>query len=87
MREYLRKSARFQHSEREMVRYFGSDVSCEYPVPAKVKFKAIFEEALHHPFSFTYYTAVYAYSRVARERARTALNANWEVDRSTKRVA
>ena len=87
MKEHLRKSARFQHSKREMVGYFGPDIVREYFVPTRAKIRAMLEEALRHPLSFAHYVAVYAYSRFMCEQPKTALNANWEVDRSTKQVA
>jgi hypothetical protein len=87
MREHLRKSGRFQHSEREMTAHFGARVTQEYRIPFDCKLRAIGKEAAQYPLDLICYLAIYAYSRFARERAEKALEVNWEVDRSTKRVA
>lgn len=81
--EYLKKTSRFQHQQLEMSRYFD-DVSREYRVPKLLKLRALIREFISHPLLTLLYVIVFSVTRVAKLDSREALNANWDVDVSTK---
>lgn len=85
MREHMRKSSRFQHSQKEMSRYFG-DLSKEYKTPKTALLKAIILEFLKNPILTTLYLFIFAYTRLLKLQPKKVLNPIWEVDVSTKKV-
>lgn len=85
MTEHLRKSSRFQHSQKEMSRYF-SDLSKEYRAPKIVMVKAVIQEFLENPINTTLYVFVFACTRILKMRQKSVLNPIWEVDVSTKKI-
>lgn len=85
MAEHLRKSSRFQHSQLEMSHYFG-DLRHEYTVPKRVVIQALLKHLVAHPLLFMRYSLIYGYTRWMKTDPKTTLNANWEVDTSTKQL-
>lgn len=83
--EHLRKSSRFQHQKLEMANYFG-DLTQDYKVPKSIILRAIISEFLANPVKTLLYFALYFYTRLTKSSSEIALNANWEVDISTKRL-
>lgn len=85
MKEHLRKSSRFQHSQKEMFHYFG-DLSKEYAIPKGAILKGFMEEFLANPVNAILYVFVYAYTRILKMKPKSVLNPVWEVDTSTKKL-
>lgn len=85
MREHMRKSSRFQHSQKEMTPYFG-DLSKEYSIPKNIIFRSAVEEAVNNPLNTFLYIFVFIYSRILKMKADKVLNPVWEVDISTKKI-
>lgn len=85
MREHLRKSSRFQHSQLEMSEYFD-DLSIEYSVPKRIILRAVIEEFVWNPFYSLLYILIFAYTRVLKLNPKSALNPVWQVDLSTKKL-
>ncbi|MBI2028298.1 MAG: glycosyltransferase [Candidatus Levybacteria bacterium] len=86
MKEHLRKSSRFQHSQKEVIRYFG-DLSKEYTIPKSVLARAAIQEFLENPINTFLYIFVFAYTRILKMKPKAVLNPIWEVDLSTKKVS
>lgn len=85
MREHLRKSSRFQHSQLEMSEYF-SDLSKEYSVPKNIILRVMVEEFMRNPFYVLLYMLVFAYTRLLKLNPKSVLNPVWQVDLSTKKL-
>ncbi len=85
MIEHLRKSSRFQHSQKEMLHYFG-DISKEYRAPKIAIVKAAVQEFLENPISTFLYMFVFVYTRILKMKAKSVLDPVWEVDVSTKKI-
>lgn len=85
MKEHIRKSSRFQYSELELSAYFGN-LHSEYAVPKRIALTAFFQEFLAHPLTTGLYVIIYVYTRCFTGDRTATLNANWEVDLSTKKV-
>lgn len=85
--EHLRKSSRFQYSNAELVSYkrFG-DLSKEYKLPLPAIIRGALLEFIRTPIYFTIYCFIFLYTRIFRESLNKSLNANWEVDTSTKDI-
>ena len=86
MAEHMRKSSRFQHSQKEMEKYFGN-LSKEYKKPKTTLIRAVVEEFVENPFYTTLYFFVFAYTRILRMKPKKVLNPIWEVDISTKKIS
>jgi len=85
LKEHLRKSSRFQYSPEEMSKYFGS-VTNEYKIPKLIFLKAVIAEFFSNPISFIIYILISLYTRFFKIASQEALNPNWQVDLSTKKV-
>ena len=86
MKEHIRKSSRFQHSQIETARYFKR-VYFEYKVPNAVLLRSVIEQFLSMPILTTLYFFVFLYTRLLKLRSDVILTPIWEVDKSTKQVA
>lgn len=85
--EHLRKSSRFQLSQKEMEEYRRfNNLGKEYQIPFGIRFKAMADEFVSNPINFVMYLFVYAYTRTMAIPASKCLTAMWEVDYSTKRI-
>lgn len=85
MKEHLRKSSRFQHSQKEIASYFG-DLSEEYSIPKAVVLRAAIEEIVRNPINTFLYLFIFMYTRILKMKAKYVLNPIWEVDLSTKKI-
>lgn len=85
IREFLRKSSRFQHSQLEMSRYF-EDLSGEYRIPLSVRLLTALRTWFSDPVLFLLYLGIYGYSRILRIQPDLSLNVIWEADPSTKHI-
>lgn len=84
--EHLRKSSRFQHSQKEMFHYFG-DLSKEYSIPKSAILRGAINEFVENPINSLLYVFVFIYTRILKMKAGKVLNPIWEVDTSTKKVS
>ena len=85
MKEHLRKSSRFQYSQKEMSYYFG-DLKKEYIIPKAATLKALSEQIIQEPIKTLLYFVVYLYTRILKMKSTAVLNPIWEVDVSTKKL-
>ncbi len=85
MKEHLRKSSRFQYSQKEMSQYF-SNLTEEYTVPKSATLKAITEQIIQNPVKTFLYFTIYLYTRILKTKSTIVLNPIWEVDLSTKKI-
>lgn len=86
MTEHLRKSSRFQYSRFEMEHYFGN-LKKEYQIPKLAIVKTLIQEFFKNPIKFLLYIGVNLYTKIYKLDSKKVLNAVWEVDLSTKKVA
>ena len=85
LKEHLRKSSKFQHSQEEMLRYFNPDL-LYYSIPMRAYLKALVEEFLASPFKLSLFMLIYVYTRLTKIDSKKSLNSIWETDISTKKV-
>ncbi|MBI2611530.1 glycosyltransferase [Candidatus Gottesmanbacteria bacterium] len=85
IKEFMRKSSRFQYSKKEMSSYFGN-LDKEYKIPRLTIFQALLEELFSHPLKTIAYFFIFTISRFAKLNPSRVLNANWEIDLSTKKI-
>lgn len=86
MKEHLRKSSRFQYSQKEMSYYFG-DLKKEYIIPKAATIKALGEQFIENSIKTFLYFIIYFYTRILKMKSSAVLNPIWEVDLSTKKLA
>lgn len=85
--EHLRKSSRFQHSKLEMSSFFpGKKLTKYYSIPPGVVLRSIIGEFISKPIFSVLYFILFLETRIAKLKPKISLNANWEVDPSTKKV-
>lgn len=85
MKEHLRKSSRFQYSNKEMSHYF-KNIEKEYLVSKKAVIHALSEQFIQEPLKTVLYFGVFFYTRLLKLKASVVLNPIWEVDLSTKKI-
>lgn len=83
LKEHLRKSSRFQHSQAEMSKYFGYNPH-DYKIPPLIVYKAAMKEFFANPILFMLYILISTYTRFFKLPMKESLNPNWQVDISTK---
>lgn len=85
--DQLRPTSRFQYSKSEMEKYFNTNLTAAYRIPAKTIIKSIMLEIKNNPIPLLGYLVVFFVSRIFRKSAKEVMKPIWKVDTSTKNTA
>jgi len=88
LKDYLSQTSRFQYSYQEISRYLPSvKYETEYKVPFSAALRATIAEFLRHPAATSFYSALYFYTRINRNKPAVAIDPLWKEETSTKHAA